>query len=170
MAAPFKHTRHAPIIMIDEPGRQSLLIVVVHPVEIGRECSGVVLTDLAISRKHLLAVAHGNTVRVTDLGTTNGSTIGGVPLEPNHLLRIGQLVKFGGCTLSLVVEGSADVDVAESDTCATAGEGATIHNLRATSIDIVADSVMNDPLQPPTETDAGTVTVVFSDIEGSTMR
>jgi len=31
------------------------------------------LTDLAISRKHLLAVSHGNTVRITDLGTTNGN-------------------------------------------------------------------------------------------------
>jgi class 3 adenylate cyclase len=170
MTAPSGSVRHAPIIMIEEPGRQPLLVVVVHPVEIGRECSGVVLTDLAISRKHLLAVAHGNTVRVTDLGTTNGSTLGGVPLEPNHLLRIGELVKFGACTLSLVAEGSADVDVAESDTRATAGEGSAIHNLRATSIDMVADSVMNDPLQPPTETDVGTVTVVFSDIEGSTTR
>ena len=156
--------------MIDEPGRQPLLVVVVHPLEIGRECSGVVLTDLAISRKHLLAVAFGNAVRVTDLGTTNGSTLGGVPLEPNHLLRIGELVKFGACTLSLVAEGSADVDVADSDICATAGEGSAIHDLRSTSIDMVADAVMKDPLQPPTETDVGTVTVVFSDIEGSTTR
>lgn len=170
MTATSEHARHAPIVMIDEPGRQSLFVVVVHPVEIGRECSGVVLTDLAISRKHLLAVAHGNTVRITDLGTTNGSTLGGVPLEPNHLLRLGELVKFGACTLSLVAEGLADVDVGESDACATAGEGSAIHSLRATSIDLVADSVMNDPLQPPTETDVGTVTIVFSDIEGSTTR
>ena len=66
--------RHAPIIVIDEPGRQPLLVVVVQPLEIGRECAGIVLTDPAISRRHLLVVAHGPTVRVTDLSTTNGST------------------------------------------------------------------------------------------------
>lgn len=156
--------------MVEEPGRQQLLVVVVHPVEIGRECSGIVLTDPAISRRHLLAVAHGTAVRVTDLGTTNGSTLDGAPLEPNHVLRFGELVRFGSCTLSLVSQGATDADVAESDACSTAGEGPVIHNVRATSIDIVADSVMNDPLQPPTETDVGTVTVVFSDIEGSTTR
>ncbi len=100
MTSPSEHARHAPIIMIEEPGRQPLLVVVVHPVEIGRECSGIVLTDLAISRKHLLAVAHGNTVRITDLGTTNGSTLGDGALEPNHLLRSGDVVRFGACRLT----------------------------------------------------------------------
>jgi class 3 adenylate cyclase len=158
--------------MIDEPGRQSLLVAVVHPVEIGRESSGVVLTDVAISRRHLLVMAHGNTIRVTDLGTTNGSTLDGAPLEPNHLLRMGELVRFGACTLSLVVEGSPGVDGAESDTCVTTGDGGgpATHDVRATSIDLVADSVLNEPLQPPVETDVGTMTIVFSDIEGSTMR
>jgi class 3 adenylate cyclase len=145
-------------------------VVIVHPVEIGRECSGIVLTDLTISRKHLLVVAHGNAVRVTDLGTTNGSTLDGVPLEPNHLLRAGQLIRFGACTLSLVVEGSADADDGEYAARATAGDASAMQSLRATSIDLVADSVMNDRLQPPTETDVGTVTIVFSDIEGSTTR
>ena len=45
-----------------------------------------------------------------------------------------------------------------------------IHDLRATSIDLVADAVMNESLRPPSETDVGTVTVVFSDIESSTSR
>jgi class 3 adenylate cyclase len=170
MTAHSEHVRHAPVIAIEEPGRQPLLVVVVHPMEIGRECSGIVLTDLAISRKHLLAVSHGNTVRITDLGTTNGSTLDGGALEPNHLLRSGDVVEFGACTLRLVAEGSAEADVAEAATAATSGAESTIHSLCATSIDIVADAVMKDPLLPPMETDVGTVTVVFSDIEGSTKR
>ena len=170
MTAPSELARHAPIIKIEEPGRQPLLVVVVHPLEIGRECSGIVLTDLTISRKHLLAVSHGNTVRITDVGTTNGSTLGGEALEPNHLLRNGDVVTFGACTLSLVVEGSADCAVADAGSCATSGADSTSHSLCATSIDIVADAVMNDSWRLPIETDVGTVTVVFSDIEGSTMR
>ena len=170
MTAPSEVARHAPIVKIEEPGRQPLLVVVAHPMEIGRECSGIVLTDPAISRKHLLAVAHGNTVRITDLGTTNGSTLDGGTLEPNHLLRRGEVVNFGACALSLLAEGSAESDVAEVDPCATSGADSAIHGLCATSIDIVADAVMNDPLPPPIENDVGTVTVVFSDIEGSTKR
>jgi class 3 adenylate cyclase len=156
--------------MIDEPGRQPLFVAVVQPVEIGRECSGILLTDLTISRKHLLVVAHENLVRVTDLGTTNGSTVDGIALEPNHLLRVGGLIRFGACTLSLVTEGSGDLDAGESESRATAGDSSAMPSLRATSIDLVADSVIHDRLQPPTETDVGTVTIVFSDIEGSTMR
>ena len=129
MTVPSELARHAPIIKIEEPGRQPLLVVVAHPIEIGRECSGIVLTDLAISRKHLLAVSHGNTVRITDLGTTNGSTLDGDTLEPNHLLRSGDVVEFGACTLRLVAEGSAETDVAEAATGATSGAESTIHSL-----------------------------------------
>ena len=162
--------RLAPIVVIEEPGRQPLLVVVLQPLEIGRECSGIVLTDPAISRRHLLVVAHGHTVRVTDLGTTNGSTVGGCALEPNHLLRIGDVVKFGACTLSVVAAPGSDEGGTTPDTRATSGADSAIRSLRATSIDIVADAVMNESLRPPTETDVGTVTVVFSDIEGSTTR
>ena len=110
MTSPSEHARHAPIIMIEEPGRQPLLVVVVHPVEIGRECSGIVLTDLAISRKHLLAVAHGNTVR--DHRSRHDERVARSVMA--HSSRIiscesEMLVRFGACTLSLVAEGSAEM-------------------------------------------------------------
>src|SRR5262245_8460270 len=154
------HARLAPIIAIEEPGRQPLLVVVVQPLEIGRACSGIVLTDPAISRRHLLVVAHGSTVRVTDLGTTNGSTVSGCALEPNRLLRIGEAVEFGACTLSVVrAPSTAEDGTRAPDPRTTSGADSPINNLRTTSIDIVADAVMKESLRPPVDTDAGTVTV-----------
>jgi class 3 adenylate cyclase len=171
MSLPTEQARLAPIVVIEEPGRQPLLVAVVQTLEVGRECSGIVLTDPAISRRHLVVVPHGHTVRVTDLGTTNGSTVGGCALEPNHLLRVGDAVKFGACTLGVIgAPGPVAGGTSTRDTRATSGADAAIHSLRATSIDIVADAVMNESLRPPVEKDVGTVTVVFSDIEGSTTR
>src|SRR5262245_2374259 len=147
------HARLAPIVVIEEPGRQPLLVVVVQPLEIGRECSGIVLTDPAISRRHLLVVAHGHTVRVTDLGTTNGSTVGGRALEPNHLLRIGEAVTYGACSLSVVPAPGSVGGTDAPDTRATSDGDPLVHDLRATSIDIVADAVMSESLRPPTDRD-----------------
>ena len=162
--------RRAPIISIEMSEGQQLLVAVVRPLEIGRDCSGVVLTDPAISRRHLLVVPHRNMVRVSDLATTNGSTLGGLPLEANHLLCAGETIDFGRCALRLAAAGTMVERNGATDVRGTAEPSTTAWDPRATSIDVVAAAVMAESLCPPTETDVGTVTLVFSDIENSTTR
>src|SRR4051794_8338433 len=95
--------RRAPVVAIGEPGRPLLFVLVPHSLEIGRDCSGVLLSDPSISRRHLLVLPADDLVRVSDLGTTNGSTLDGVPLEANRTLQVGETVTFGHSTLTLVI-------------------------------------------------------------------
>lgn len=170
MSAEPEQIRRAPIVGIEEPGRQPLMVAIVQPLEIGRDCAGVVLTDPSISRRHLLVVADRGVVMVSDLATTNGSTVAGLALEPNRVLGPGEVVNFGRCTLTVVVPGAVsgddDVDVVR----VTDGPDSVLPDLRATSIDLVAAAVMAECPRAPAETDVGTVTLVFSDIENSTTR
>ena len=168
MTVPSELARHAPIIKIEEPGRQPLLVVVAHPIEIGRECSEIVLTTPHRTETPA-GRSHGNTVRSPISARRTGRRSTG-PARAESLLRIGDLVEIRRVHPPLVAEGRPELDVAESapprpreqDRRSTvcARRRSISSRMRST----------NDPLPPPMETDVGTVTVVFSDIEGSTKR
>ena len=149
-------TTAPPTVRITEPGRTPLHVVVHRPVELGRDCDGVLLTDPQLSRRHLRLSATGGRVSVQDLGSTNGTAVGGAVLVGTATLQPGDVVTFGHCRLELA-------DRAE--------RGATngTDPLRRTSIDLVAAAAAADPL-PVSLAAAGTLTIVFSDIEQSTRR
>jgi class 3 adenylate cyclase len=104
-------------------------------------------------------------VLVADLGSLNGSTVDGHPIVQPHRLRGGEVVRFGGCTLTLAAAGHTDAD---PDSATVAGFGDS--DVRATSIGMVAAAVLDLGPMNDRGSDAGTVTIVFSDIEGSTVR
>ena len=141
--------------MVTEPERCALALAVVGTIEVGRDCTGLLLVDPAISRRHLALVPHEGHVLVSDLGSTNGSWIADRPLEARHRLVHGEIVRFGHCTIELVA-GQPALAVSNVD-------------LRSTSIGVVADDVLTHGLPNPAP-DAGTITIVFSDIESSTVR
>ena len=85
-----------PVVEIQQPNQTTLFVSVRGPLVIGRECDGLLLADPQVSRRHLsLDVADGRVV-VTDLGSTNGSTLDGqrllaaVSLEPGAVVRCGE--------------------------------------------------------------------------------
>ncbi len=146
---------------ITEPGRTPLHLVIRRPVEVGRDCDGLLLADAELSRRHLRLSATGGRVMVQDLGSTNGTHLDGSALLGLAGVEVGQVVTFGRCQLEVVVpEGpTAARDLAESDP------------LRQTSIDVVAAAAAAEPM-PVSEllSQGGTLTIVFSDIEQSTRR
>ena len=171
MGNDFEYVHAAPVVAVEEPGRSTLYLSIVQPIEIGRECSGVLLSDLSISRRHLLVARHCDSVTVTDQATTNGTSLGGEPLPGHHVLRAGERVAFGSCTLVLVAPGPCHGP--EGELGATVGDQATTAeqaHLRATSIDRVAYAALAERHVPRADVDAGTMTIVFSDIEDSTTR
>jgi class 3 adenylate cyclase len=144
------------IVKISEPGRTPLHLVVRQPVEVGRDCDGVLLADSELSRRHLRLSAIAGRVTVQDLGSTNGTTLDGTPIVGPTGVRDGEVVRFGRCTLEVVASnGSA---------------GITDDPLRRTSIDLVADAAVESGTLPHAIPDGGTLTIVFSDIEQSTRR
>ena len=143
------------IIQITEPGRTPLQLRLHRPLEIGRDCSGVLLTDALLSRRHLRVSSTGGRVMLEDLGSTNGTLIDGVPVPRPTPLLPGQSATFGSCTIE-VISPIGEAQAGDDD-------------VRRTSIDIVAAAAGEDRA-PMVQTGSGTLTIVFSDIEGSTRR
>lgn len=64
----------------------------------------VILDDPLVSRHHVRLAWDGAEVRVTDLGSSNGTRVDDVELEPRvpRALLPGETVRIGGCALSLL--------------------------------------------------------------------
>lgn len=139
-------------MQITEPGRTPLQVRLHRPIEIGRDCDGVLLTDALLSRRHLRVSSIGGRATIEDLGSTNGTLIDGAPVQRPTPLLPGQVATFGSCQLEVISDRS-DTDDA----------------VRKSSIDIVAAAAIADPM-PMVQPGSGTLTIVFSDIEGSTRR
>ena len=90
------------MIIIKSPGRTPLRLKVDEPIEIGRECHGLLLDDPLISRRHFEVSTRGDSLVVTDLGSTNGTTMGGRGVEGPVTLVAGEVFAFGGSTLELL--------------------------------------------------------------------
>jgi class 3 adenylate cyclase len=143
------------VVQVTEPGRTPLCLQLHRPVEIGRDCDGVLLADAMLSRRHLRLSSVAGRVTIEDLGSTNGTLIDGVPVRQPTPLLPGQSVTFGACRLELV----SPVEQPQPG----------VDDVRRTSIDIVAAAAGADRA-PMVQTGSGTLTIVFSDIEGSTRR
>ena len=145
-----------PLVLITEPGRTPLQLLVHRPLDIGRDGAGLLLADSELSRRHLSLSTSAGRLVVTDLGSTNGTKLDGVELREPTRLEPGQVVTFGRCRLELV-DPERQEAVRVDD------------RLRRSSIDIVADAAVADPMVT-TPFGGGTLTIVFSDIEQSTRR
>ena len=119
--------------MVTDGNRCRLVVHVVEPLETGRDCDGLILLDPSISRRHLLVEPiDADAVVVSDLGSRNGTTVNGRTLPDHHRLRVGEVVRFGTCTLSLAP---------------TAIARPTVINSRTAAATVVAIGVV----QPPTD-------------------
>lgn len=151
----------APTVKISEPGRIPLHLVVLGPIELGRDCAGLLLADGELSRRHLLVSAVGARVTVQDLGSTNGTRLDGSTVDGPVTLAVGQVVEFGRCRLEVEPNGSAPMD----------GRAPAVDAQAQTSIDLVAAAAAADPVPASSVLEGGgTLTIVFSDIEQSTRR
>jgi adenylate cyclase len=183
-----------PVVVVKQEGRKPLYVQVREPIEIGRECDGVILMDGQASRRHALLTPKDESVLVEDLGSTNGTILDGarisstVVLLPSAIVRIGDTVlqlvtdgaaaapakpAAGGQSRSTIVTGSPAAPAAPAGGFGgpVVGGAAGPSGIRETSIDAVARAVEHAP--PPVqalEGDSGTITIVFSDIESSTQR
>ena len=142
----------SPRVVITEPHRTPLVLSIVEPVQIGRDCAGLILLDTSISRRHVLVQPAGDAVLVSDLGSLNGSTVDDRPLVDGHRLAPGEVVRFGGCTLVLVPPRRASSG-------ATGGPTG-----RFAEAELERWSTMSQPNR------AGNVSMVFCGIEGSGER
>jgi class 3 adenylate cyclase len=145
-------------VLIRQPGRAPLrLLVGGSTVEVGRDCRGLLLTDPRISRRHLSLRQAAGAVRVTDLGSTNGTLVDGAPLRGSHILAPGEVVQLGASTIVLW-----------SGTLARRASGG---DAPATAVELVpTDPTADPPDYAALAAGAGTITLVCSDVERSSRR
>jgi class 3 adenylate cyclase len=178
-----------PVVVVKQEGRQPIYLQVRDQIEIGRECDGLILSDLQASRRHATLSPHNDSVLVEDLGSTNGTLLDGTPIECAVVMMQGSVIRIGDTVLQLAESGGPPAAV---QAAAPGGSRSTVvgaasggdsfggavkagaagpAGIRETSMESVARAVEQAP--PPlnaVEHDHGTITIVFSDIESSTER
>lgn len=150
-----------PVVVVSQPGRQTLHLVVTGQIVVGRECEGLLITDEEVSRRHLELAVDGGRVLCTDLQSSNGTFLDGERISVPIVIDANAVVTLGNTTIRLAELPTAPHMVRRKTTVAS-------NALRETSIDRVVDMVTADAWKPPD--DSGTMTILFSDIESSTER
>lgn len=144
-----------PLLVVREPGRTPLVIVLHETLEVGRDGTGLLIDDPRASRSHLQLEPSEEGVIVRDMDTTNGTFIDGERLsEPTRLVP-GARVTVGATTIELLPALLNAVPPSGDDV--------------KTTIQRIASDVSSDSVARPAgfKPDA-TVTIVFTDIESST--
>lgn len=93
------------VVEVEVPGEPAHLLSLRGTVEFGRRGDGVVLADAEASRRHFRLIGTGGAVLVEDLGSTNGTRVGGVPVAGARRLVVGDVVGAGRSTVRLVEVG-----------------------------------------------------------------
>lgn len=156
-----------PTVEIRTPGRAIFHLSLRGPVSIGRDCDGVIVEDAAMSRRHAMLDPQGASVAIDDLGSTNGTLVGDRRVTGPTSLFPGQHARCGD-TILTVLDETAAVRPAGGGVVRPVVAGTIA--ARGTSIDQVVASLGAQPAPTDTDKDLGTITIVFSDIEGSTDR
>ncbi|HSL73919.1 MAG TPA: adenylate/guanylate cyclase domain-containing protein [Ilumatobacteraceae bacterium] len=148
-------------LRVEEDGRTPLTLVLDGPIVIGRDCEGLILADGRVSRRHVEFRPSPRGVEVSDLGSTNGTFLDDEPLTGSRVVPAGAVVRIGSTRVTIV---QPETRVRPAAT--------TMHSaVRASSIDNVAALASTSPMLVPDDGHRhGTITIVFSDIEGSTSR
>lgn len=149
-----------PAVRIREPGRSDLFVLIVEPIFLGRGCSGILVDDTQVSRQHLELWPVGNTVAVRDCGSSHGTTVDGSTITDVSLLAPGSIVRCGNVAIELVEEkaGTVGHETSGQNRLAPQSSIEQVAELVDTSEAVVSINARSDR----------TLTIVFSDIEGST--
>lgn len=144
-----------PVVLVREPGRTPLAIVLHEPLVVGRDGPGLLIDDPQASRSHLTLTPLDGEVLVTDMESTNGTFLDGARLDSPTKLPPGALVRVGATTIERFP--------------ATQRLPSVVDPASQTSIRRLADEIEGETISRPLEVDTDvTLTIVFTDIESST--
>jgi class 3 adenylate cyclase len=144
----------APVVIeVRQPGTSALWLVLHERLIMGRDCDGLLLRDPQVSREHLALDVDEEGVTVTDLGSTNGTLLNGVPVVEHGRVAPGDTIAAGGTTVRVTLWDVDPLDVSHSG---------------MTPVTVLADEAAREHIDTgPLVSTEGTVTIMFSDIESS---
>lgn len=153
------------------PNRRTLHVLLDGPLTVGRDCDGLILVDQRVSRRHTSFEPFDETVRVTDLGSSNGTMVNGQTIHEPAMVNPGDHVTVGNTSVTFQL---SEHGVSWSGSPITELATPTEPALK-TSIELVAESMEQDDESHAVAAEVvgvadepGTLTVMFSDIESST--
>ena len=107
-------------VEIRELGRPARVVTIAETVEVGRDCAGIVVSDPEVSRRHLTLSYADETLSVLDLGSSNGTSVNGVPVTAQTPLHAGDVVGLGDAQIVVLPPRDGPVPV-DAPTEAMAG-------------------------------------------------
>jgi class 3 adenylate cyclase len=149
------------VVTVRTPGRRPIVVVLEERLELGRDCDGLIVPDTRMSRRHVaLEPGPDETVIVTDLGSSNGTTVDDEPVLYPSPVTEGATVRAG----------STEIVIGRQRVKRTGGVSAADETSLATSIEVVAEQAVQDlrPEMVGVRDEPGTLTIGFTDIEAST--
>jgi class 3 adenylate cyclase len=153
------------LVTVRVPQRRPFTLVLDRRLEFGREGESIVVADSQVSRRHVaLQPQSDGRALVLDLDSSNGTTVDGVRVDEPTLVTPGSVVRIGNTTLEI---GHADFEARPASYTEIQSQ---LVDHPPTSIDLVAESISGSVSAQVlgVEREAGTLTIVFSDIESST--
>lgn len=153
-------------VVVTQAGRQAIHLIVRETLVLGRECEGLLLADPQVSRRHLEIRPRETGVLCTDLGSTNGSFLNGERFSAPIVLLPGSILTIGETSIRVASPVGPNSDQRRTTMVGSAPSTSEEFDMRRTSIDVVAELVTTDAWTP--DEDAGTITILFSDIESHT--
>jgi class 3 adenylate cyclase len=144
-----------PVVVVREPGRTPLVLVLHQTLDIGRDGPGLLIDDPQASRNHLQLEPTDDGVVVSDLGSTNGTFLDGERVTEATRFLPGSRLSVGATTIELL---PALMEVPP-----------LVDTVSTTSIERLASKMADGAVKRPSglKHDA-TLTIVFTDIESST--
>lgn len=153
------------------PNRRALHVLLDGPLTVGRDCDGLILVDQRVSRRHTSFEPFDESIRVTDLGSSNGTMVNGEKITGPTTINPGDNVGVGNTSVTFQL---SERGVSWSPSPKTELTTPTEPPLK-TSIELVAESLEEDDESHAVAAEVvgvadepGTLTVMFSDIESST--
>ena len=90
-------------IEVREPGKEPAIHALAgEPVDVGRECEGLIVADPKASRRHVRLTPTDEGLTVVDLGSTNGTTLNGTALQLEATLAAGDVLQIGDTEIVLL--------------------------------------------------------------------
>ncbi|MGF1596994.1 MAG: adenylate/guanylate cyclase domain-containing protein [Acidimicrobiales bacterium] len=171
----------APVVLtVRQLARRPIHVLLRERVAFGRDCDGFLLADTRASRRHAEFRLDGGDVYVADLGSSNGTTCNGQPVRGERRVGIGDVIGIGNSEIVIGTavmarashRGASDV-TKDLTTDLASAERPRSSIVRLTEMVATSDLEATHEVARDLAASAGaegTFTIVFSDIESSTLK
>lgn len=99
---------NGPSLVVQDGASAGQRFAIARNMVIGREGADVALGDAKVSRSHAEIRAVGHGVEIEDLGSANGTSVNGVPIDAPRSLSDGDVVEVGSIRIAIHVPARRD--------------------------------------------------------------